>query len=243
MIRARATLVPPVAIVTAVLAIAMVSSLAAPAAAQAPSARDEFVLGQRAADESRWSDALAHFRRAYELSRNPVALHNVAATLRLLGRYVEARDALGALLTEHEGLALDLRREAQAMRADVEPRIARLELEIPDVPALTLVIDGAVRAAAPPEHTVELDPGEHALVATAPGHAPFQWHGALAPGQTRRVAIELAPAPADRTHEHWAIGLGIGGGVLVLAAVVAGVAVALHDAAQLAPRTDVVLAP
>lgn len=217
--------------------------LAAPAEAQERSAREEFVLGQRAADEHRWADALAHFQRAYASSSNPVALYDAATTLRLLGRYVEARDALATLLSSHPDLALDLREGALAMRADVEPRIARLVLALPELPGLAVRVDGALREVTLPEDTIELDPGEHALSAVAPGRAPFERTLELEPGGTARVSIELDEAPADRSIEHWIIGLVSGAAALAIVAVAIGVTVALEDAAQLAPRTDVVLSP
>ncbi len=209
------------------------------AGASAQTARDEFVRGQQAASEQRWADALAHFRRSYELSPNPVALYDAATTLRLLGRYVEARDALAALLRDHEELAADLREGALELRADVEPRIARLVLTLPELDALAVRVDGRLRD--PPE--IELDPGEHALAVSAPGHVPFAWSGTLAAGAIERLVVTLEPERADLTVEHWTIGVIATVSSLAVIAAVIGASIGIHDAAQLAPRTDVVLAP
>ncbi len=221
-----------------VFALAMLAPLTA--LAQPSSGRDEFLRGNQAADELRWADALGHFERAYALSHNPVALYDAASTLRMLGRYVEARDALDRLEREHATLAPDLERGAAEMRSDVEPRIARFALELPDMGDLELRIDGRARDPAP---RIEVDPGEHTLSASAPERVPFRWRGTLAPGATEELRIELDPVPRDATAEHWWIAVlsGAGGAVLIAAAIAIGLVV--HDAAQLAPRTSVVLRP
>lgn len=213
--------------------------LSAPAAAQ-DDARAEFTAGTEAAEEQRYADALDHFRRAYELSHNPVALYNEATTLRALGRYVEARSALELFLRDHFDAAADLRDSVTAMLDDVRLRIAHLTIRAPDVPSIELRIDGDPRELSSDPY--DLDPGHHVVQAIAPEHRAFSSALDLSAGEARTIELALE-RESGGGGDAWIWGpvAGLAGAALIAIAI--GVGVALHDSAQLAPRTDVVLRP
>lgn len=113
----------------ALIVIASVLALAAPAAAQEEAgtrdaeARALFEAGVLAFDDERYEDALGHFRRAYELSGRPALLHNVGLAAERAGREADALDAFEAYLRAVPDAA---------NRAEVEARIDELRADVAD---------------------------------------------------------------------------------------------------------------
>lgn len=201
--------------------------------AEREEARALFVAGSAAVESGRWADAVGSFERAYQLTRAPSALYNLAVALRALGRHREARDAFARLLGEHE-LDDSMRARATTMRQEEAARVAVLELVgLDDRPGTTLRFDGR-DVPDPGERPVriETDAGSHTLIAERAGFERFVWQGTLGDGAHETVRIALRPS-GDDTAVHV---------VLVVTAVVAlaaGGAVlgwVLHEDAQVAPR-------
>jgi tetratricopeptide (TPR) repeat protein len=202
-------------------------------------ARALFQQGMQAAEEGRWADALPSFEESYALSGERAALYNVGATLRALGRHVEARDALRRVLADERPLDPALRQEVEAMLADEEARVATLEVTGgAEIPSLRLQLDA--RALTLPGTwplELSLDPGLHVLEASAPGRIEQRWEGRLGSGERRTVALELPLVPrGEEVWESpwfWVITVAILAGGGVLAGVLA------RDAAQLQPQGGV----
>jgi len=167
-------------------------------------AREQYAVGVEAADAERWGDALGRFEAAYESSCSFAALFNVAVTLRAIGRYARAMDAL-ELLFERHGNELDddtrsrattLREEAMASLAGV--RIEGLDRSI----RYDLSWDGRLLAddgSRPIELVV--DPGSHALTVEDPDRGVFRWDGELDPGERAAIRVRLRSSPPRRAHE------------------------------------------
>jgi hypothetical protein len=211
-------------------------------------ARALFVAGAEAARAGRWSDAVVRFARAYELSRVPAALYNLAFALRALGRHVEARDAFEELLAEHSA-ALDPAMLAESQRLVVEERTRIATLYIDGLAPSRrheLRLDGA---RIPDEGTrpvrLEADPGQHTVMVGAEGFQPFVWEGALTDGEQRHLRASLKPEKVTTRIERveveddslfespvfWSIV-----GVALIAAGV-GVGIHLQNEAQLDPMS------
>lgn len=109
-----------------IIALVLVVAPLVPAAAVAEEASDQearslYLEGARAYDEGRYEDAVAAWRRAYDLSPRPLLLFNMANALERLGRAREALDALtlyrqGADASEHD--TLDRRLDSLQRRVD-----------------------------------------------------------------------------------------------------------------------------
>lgn len=120
-----------------------------------------------------WDAALEEFARSYALSGSPAALFNMASTLRALGRFREARDAIDRLL-EDPYLDEATRANAGELRAEVAANVSRVTLEgVPEGWA-RVHADGALRETTQSRPIqLDLDPGHRVLrlSARAPGTA------------------------------------------------------------------------
>ena len=207
----------------------------------AAAGREEFVAGLRAAEALRWDQALAHFRRSYEVSPTAAALYNLATTLRALGRHVEARDGLAALLERRE-LERDVRAAAEQMLAEESARLAVLELGELPAAEVAVRVDGSRRPDTGERPLpLEVDAGERTLSVEHEGAEPFFWSGTLAEGDHRAIAVLLEPPPPPARWYESPIPWAVAGAVVVATAVVV-VVLATGDT-QLEPRTDPVLRP
>lgn len=208
-------------------------------------AREAFLRGMEFAGEQRFEDARREFVHSYALSGSPVALFNLASTLRSLERHREAAEALERLLAD-AGLEASVRAQAEPMYAEVAARVGRLRLRG--------ALDGATCRVdlEPPRRlegeasTVIVEPGPHELVVERHGAEPFTWTGRVGAGEALDLRVELEPTSRERDRPAapddsglW-VGVGVSlGAVLVLVAIVVGVV--LDAEAQLGPRTPFVL--
>jgi hypothetical protein len=87
--------------------------------------------------------------------------------------------------------------------AALEPRLPRLVIRVAaPVPGLGVLRDGAPVDGALLGTAMYVDPGEHTVTATAPGHAPFEATVRAVEAQEATVEIPaLAPAPAASAGE------------------------------------------
>lgn len=140
--------------------------------AEARRAKALFDQGIALSDEGKWSEALAVFQQSDELVPSASVEFNIAATLRALGRYVEARKTLQAILdlepTMKPSMKPALKADVEKLLAEVTAKIVTLRLSL-DPSDGTVEIDGA-KASAGPDGTFELDPGRHVFVLSAKGH-------------------------------------------------------------------------
>ena len=226
----------------------LLCSLTAPAAAQwarptgeptdaeIAEARELYQRGTEQVETHQWTDALESFERSYSLSGASVALYSLAYTLRVLGRYREAREAFAQLLSDHDDLEPAIRRDAAALQREVAARVAILSLAgLPFEQVPTVLLDGT------PVHDdgarplpIEVDPGERSLRVEAPGYEPFTWQGNVVPGEDRTIDVTLEEEGGGTTGSpvFW-IAAGVG---FVAAAVIVGLI--LYGGAQLDQRTE-----
>lgn len=210
---------------------------AAPSDADVAQARNRFVRGMELAQAERWDAALDEFTRSYELSGSPVALFNMASTLRSLGRFLDARAAFDRLLAD-PGLDSETRRAAEDLRVEVSSQVASVRVDgVPDGLA-TVVADGDEREPTRARPiAVELDPGARALTIRLPSYTPWSWEGTLAPGAQVRVDASLTPEPTGGVDALPWVLAGVGAAVV---GVVLGLVIADLEA-QLDPRTSLVI--
>ncbi len=173
-----------------------------PSRADLEEAKARFLAGRAAVEAGRWADAVENFERAYQLSKAPSALYNLAVALRALGRYREARDHLERLFEVHgERLSPRLRADAKRYLEEARDQVATLLLEGLETELRHRVrVDGHL---VPDEGErplrVEVDPGRHTLVVRAEERRPFEWEGEVDAGATERIDVSLPlerrPAP------------------------------------------------
>jgi tetratricopeptide (TPR) repeat protein len=108
-----------------------------------------------------YEEALAGYREAYLLSKQPVLLFNIAQCYRLLGRYEEARSSYRTFLREAPDHPV--RPEVERLIAEVEARLAKAEGAAATNPAEnptgTPASQGAAATPQPKGQTTLIPPG------------------------------------------------------------------------------------
>jgi tetratricopeptide (TPR) repeat protein len=152
---------------------------ASPARAQAPSpeeeARQHFERGTTAYNLGRFEDAIADYRRAYEVKGDPAFLFNIAQAYHQLGVDDQALFFYKRYLASHP---------EPPNRAEVQARITALEPRV------------AARASLPPE---ERPPPATLL----PPRAPHEDVGLLRPGARPETNAPTRPAPLSLFGRPW----------------------------------------
>jgi len=159
-------------------------------------ARTLFEDGVRMSRDERWAEALDRFRRSRALVPRPSTLFNIAIALDRLGRARESIAAIDEYLTVSDPVRDETdRAEAMRLRVEAEARLVHLTVAVTAADA-TVELDGA-----PLDPGIEqlVDPGDHVLVATAPGHRATRVSLTLAPGAHVERVLELAPVAATTT--------------------------------------------
>lgn len=219
-------------------------------------ARAKFDEGLALSDAGRWAEALEAFRESDRIKPAVSVRFNIAATLRALGRYVEAKDTAQKILADADQLKPKpkLRAQAQALIEEVSAKIGRVSLSI--VPRQARVeVDGT--PVERPGEPLEVDPGRHVFVVRAPGHETTTVTQDV-PSGSSQLALTAptlpppapAPAPAPKVeeeeplHQKWWLWTTIAG-VVVAGAVVAVVVVVTlpEDPAAPTPPTTTVPNP
>ncbi len=159
-------------------------------------AQAHFEQGLALARQQRWAEALAAFERSRATTDRPSTAFNAALALQHLGRVIEARRALEQCLAMPDAAAdPELIRDATAVLATVRAAIATVTLSVAPERA-ELRVDGTPNSLLGPSRSLELDPGSHALNASAPGFVAQDLTLRLSPGDRESRSITLSPQPA-----------------------------------------------
>jgi hypothetical protein len=178
----------------------LVVAAASPVAAQTPDeqAAALFREGREAVDHGDFATGCAKFAASLKLTQRPGPLLNLASCEEHQGHLISA------LTHWTEAIALlpkgDDRIESSRQRAEaLGRRIPRLTVTLaPDPPTGTkITLDGATLSPAALGLPQAIDLGEHAVVASAPGHLDAKSTLILAEGQRRELTVTpgLASAP------------------------------------------------
>lgn len=148
-------------------------------ATQRARARALFGEGVAFARDGRWEQAVDRFSRTLELTPSPVVAYNLASALEAVGRIVEACEHLRSV-ERFENVDEAVAGEARVLLATMEPRIARLVLEVEvEVADARVELDGERITRAELGVEIPVDPGSHRIALR------------LASGRTHERSIEL----------------------------------------------------
>ncbi len=142
---------------------------------------------------NQWDGARTSFNAAYDASKNPRVLFNVAVCDKNLGRYARAIDVFKQELAEGKGL-LDAAEEAdvKAQIAGLEQFVARVTIEVNE-PGAEVYVDEQKVGVSPLPAPVSVSLGERRIRATKPGFAEARESLELKGGATRTLQLKLAP--------------------------------------------------
>jgi tetratricopeptide (TPR) repeat protein len=152
-------------------------------------ALEEYQLGH-------FHEAMALFERAHQLSPSARTLRGLGLASYQARKYVRALSYLRAALDDkRRALTPALRREALVALEASQGFIATFALHV-EPESATLSVDGEVfewTGGGP----LLLDPGEHQVVATAPGLQSESRHLSATPGRVGQIEIRLVPLAAE----------------------------------------------
>ncbi len=148
--------------------------------------------------EGKYTEALAEFERAYDIAPHPLVLYNIAGCHRELSHYGDAVKFYERFLEEGPGQVPDSRLTAARTELDsILARIARVTVTASPVDATIFVDDEPLGALA--KMPLILPPGEHVLVAKAPGRKDASRTIRVASGDALTVELMLPEAPVVDT--------------------------------------------
>jgi PEGA domain len=174
------------------------ASGAEPADAAVRAARQLFVDAEHDEDGGRWSDALQKLRRVVEVKRTGGVAYHVALCEEHLGQLAAALDDYTAAqgLARDEN-AQDVLRLVGKRITDLAQRVPHVTIRVPaDVPDARVTLDGAALPAAVLGTSIPVDPGDHRVEATAPGHSPASRVVTLREHDSTAVYLTLPPLVA-----------------------------------------------
>jgi hypothetical protein len=181
----------------------------APTAAEVTLAREQFRDGVAAARTGRWWEALEAFTRSYELAPRPATLLNLAGAQVETGHLVEGAESYRRFLREADGRAAQRIPMAEAALAAVEPRIARVRVEIEGLLSRDVVsLDELPLSEAVLGEELPVNPGAHALRVERDGAEVGRAEFDVVEGERRLapIALTLPPgeeAPAESAGPAW----------------------------------------
>ncbi len=178
------------------LARAQTAAPVTPAARQ--EAAERFDRGVRLFNQGENAGALVEFKRAYELTSDPLLLFNIGLVFAEQKRPVDAVDALDRLLASPAKLTPDQRAKAQRVRAEQAAFIAFIEVAT-SAPAV-IDVDGIEVGRTPMVGPARIAAGTHQIGAVAPGYAPSHRSIDIAGGETQKISFDLVPGEAALGH-------------------------------------------
>lgn len=216
------------------------SSAPAPAASPAAdpattaAARALFERGVAAADAGDHATAAELLARSHALRASPVVAFNLAESLVVLGRLVEASETLAGV--ERDATHDELRVAAAERRAELARRIPLVTVVVrPTDTEVEVRLDGTALAPALRGIATPTDPGVHVATALRDGEEIARVEASLAEGQRTELALlvpaPVAPPPVSESggDDTALIAVLTGVGVLVVAGLAVGLGVGLNQ--------------
>jgi hypothetical protein len=173
---------------------------AEPSSADRVSARSLAVEGHRALRAGDFTTAADRFARADGLVHAPTLLLGLARAQVGLGKLVAAQDSYARILREGSAPGAPQQFAAAVKDAGKEsgalaPRLAWVTVTVSGAADPKVVLDGETLPSVAIGAPRAVDPGQHAVSATAAGAEQVEATMTLAEGEKRTVPLELKPVP------------------------------------------------
>jgi hypothetical protein len=166
-------------------------------------ARNLFKEGFTLQAAGSYADALDRFRRSQQVYPAPTALLHIAECEAKLGRLVEAAETYRTLAREPlppnpPPPFVAAQAQGAAELQQIEPRIPHIRIDVTPVnaPGMVVTIDGQAMNVALLGVERPVDPGDHVIVASAPGFEKAEATVTVAEKQTTKmVGLLMKPLP------------------------------------------------
>jgi hypothetical protein len=140
-----------------------------------------------------WDGARTSFNAAYEASKNPRVLFNVAVCDKNLGRYARAIETFKKELAEGKGqLSAEEEADVKTQITGLEQFVAQLSIDVNE-PGAEVFVDDAKVGVSPLPGPVSVSVGERRIRATKAGFADGRDALELKSGATGKVSLKLVP--------------------------------------------------
>ncbi len=198
-------------------------------------ARKLFKAGNKAFEQRQVDRALKLYEQAYAIWPHPRVLFNMAVSLGFLGRPLESARTFKKVLEYGPKPITDLRyKQASERYMELMGQLANIVITCPDAGAKLYVNGEPVGTAPLTDQKVTVGPGTHMITANLPGKVPYSAQVRLAPGQLKRVTVNMqAFSDAIRykmvSRYHWWLPTVVTSAAAVLAATGAGLVVMGRD--------------
>jgi hypothetical protein len=220
---------------------------AAPTAADRAAAQALFDEGRELMEQGRPADACPRFEESERLEPGLGTRFHLAACYEAVGKLASAHALFLDVAAEAATRDQPAREKVARERAQgVEPRLARLTIEVPfsPSPALRIERDGTAIGAAQWGLPVPVDPGTHHISATAPGHEA--WGTDIQVPREPGVTRVNVPPLAERRQAFFEplsrklglAALGVGAGTIALGTVFVAQAISKKNASDRAGCSD-----
>jgi hypothetical protein len=158
-----------------------------------PEARKHWDSAQVLAGDDNFEAALTEFQAAYDLSKEPRVLLNVAVSLRKLKRYADAIVAMQRELAEGGAdLEPELAEKLKQQIDEAMPLTTTLSVELAEKDA-DVTIDGRPVGKSPIAGEIRVDVGERTIVIKKAGFVDLTKKVTVAAATPIKVAVELEP--------------------------------------------------
>jgi hypothetical protein len=173
----------------AALLLGSIAITASPVHADEKEGVQHFRTGVRLFKDGNYAGALAEFEEAYRLHPTPSSLQNIALCQKALFRYADAIATLERMLREHAGtVSAEDTKAAKETIDQLRPLVTSVVFSLVP-PQAILTVDGRTVPGGA-ERRLDLDVGEHRIVAEAPQHRTFDQRVTVA-GREKRIDLKL----------------------------------------------------
>jgi hypothetical protein len=163
-----------------------------PAGGDTSSADDAKRRGDEAMIAIRYEEALAHYRRAYEQTKNPALLYNMGRAYEGLADFPNALDALDEFAVKASPELKARVPKLDELLNDVRRRVATMIVSSPVTGAEIRLGNKVVGTTTGPQTIVKVNAGPQPLTVWHKDYFPFERQVTLAPGKIETVDVVLA---------------------------------------------------
>lgn len=167
--------------------------------AQAELAVSHFQAGSSYYKQGRYTDAIREFREAYDLSKKPALLYNIAQALERLGRTQDAVSYYERYLKESKSTDQTLAAKIVNLKKAIRSTAVAIDC---NVKGASVLIDSKIVGTTPLRSPMPVGSGTHEIRVEKSGYQAFIAQLGVSSGSTLRVRANLVPSAQQTNVGH-----------------------------------------